>query len=58
MSPGHRRSGRPRDPDHVPETGAPSSEWLRERRAPHVSQLQLQGPQAQATPTTVLRGRR
>jgi hypothetical protein len=38
---GHRRGGRPRDFDHVSETGAPGAERLWQRDAPHVSQLQL-----------------
>jgi len=38
---GYRRGGRPRDFDHVSETGAPGAERLWQRDAPHVSQLQL-----------------
>ena len=38
---GYRRSGRPRDFDHVSETGAPGAERLWQRDAPHLSQLQL-----------------
>ena len=54
---GHRRGGHPRDPDHVSETGAPGAEWLWERGAPHVSQLQLLWSEAPQTAAAVLRGR-
>ena len=53
---GYRRCGRPRDFDHVSETGASGTERLWQRYASHVSQLQLWWSQASQTAAALLRG--